>query len=141
MWNKIFLMMRIILLKYKYERHGFPHSKLNQEKSYQEIWRQLIKRNFMVEFIKTEDYWVLMDLMCQQGAVRGFNILPRHSSVFWLALHYTRILAENLKNVMLVTELVTPWWQIQKIQIRHNLNNMVGLAFNFFHERSITFKT
>ena len=63
----------------------FPHSKLNQEKSYQEICRQLIKRNFMVEFIKTGDYWVLMDLMCRQGAVPGFNILPRHSSLFWVA--------------------------------------------------------
>ena len=44
-----------------------------------------MKRNFMVEFIKTEDYWVLMDLMCRQGAVTGFNILPRHSSLFWAA--------------------------------------------------------
>ena len=69
--------MRIRLLKYKYERHGFPHSKLNQEKSYQEIWRQLIKRNFMVEFIKTEDYWVLMDLMCRQGAgSKGLTFFP-----------------------------------------------------------------
>ena len=50
-----------------------------------------MKRNFMVEFIKTEDYWVLMDLVCRQGALLGFNILPRHSSVFWLPLHYTDI--------------------------------------------------
>ena len=38
---------------------------------------QLIKRNFMVEFIKTEDYWVLMDLMCRQGAgSKGLTFFP-----------------------------------------------------------------
>ena len=97
--------MRImILLKYKYDRHGFPHSKLNQKKSYQEIWRQLIKRNFMVEFIKTEDYWVLMDLMCRQGAgSKGLTFFPGipqcfdwHSTTHGYWLRTSRMLCWSL---------------------------------------------
>ena len=74
-----------------------------------------------------------MDLMCRQGAVWGFNILPRHSSVFWVETHqHTDIgwepqecyVDHSEPGLLLTWWRHQTWWQNTKYK-NTNLNNMV----------------